>query len=291
MIIIKKLTYEFVKDYIEKEGYKLLSKEYLGAKQKLLVKCPNENHKPYEVTWGRFQHGQRCPYCNTDNKKNNIDDIRDYAKEEGYRLISNEYKNNSQKLEFVCPKGHTTFISWNNFKKGRRCSECYCYKKLTNNDVDNYLGQFGYKRNSEYINANTKIEIECPNSHKYLGTYAHFYSGKRCPYCKKSNGEARIMNYLNNNKIKFEQEYHINIKGKCLRFDFYLEKYNMTIEYDGQQHFKPVDKFGGEEEFKNTQLRDKLKNQYCKDNNIKLIRIPYYDFNNIENILDNLFKK
>ena len=76
-----------------------------------------------------------------------------------------------------------------------------------------------------------------------------------------------------------------------MRLDFYIEDINLAIEYDGQQHYKPIEKFGGQEEFEKTIYRDKLKDKYCNDNNIQLIRIPYYDFNNIESILDNLFKK
>lgn len=288
---MKKLTYEFVKEYMESFDYVLLSKEYTGAKQKLLVKCPNENHQPYETNWGRFKRGGRCPYCNLDNRKVDINYIREYANQIGYILKSTDYKNNSQKLEFICPKGHTTFISWGNFNKGRRCSECYCCKKLTDKEVSEYLNKFGYKLNSKYENANTKINIICPEGHEYTATYGHFYNGKRCPYCKSSNGEARIANYLNKNNIEFKKEYVIKTNEKMLRLDFYIEDINLAIEYDGQQHYKPIEKFGGQEEFEKTIYRDGLKDKYCNDNNIQLIRIPYYDFNNIENILDNLFKK
>ena len=62
---------------------------------------------------------------------------------------------------------------------------------------------------------------------------------------------------------------------KLLQFDFYLPKYNILIEYDGIQHYKPVGFFGGKKEFKETQMRDNIKNKYCKDNNINLIRIRY----------------
>ena len=59
-----------------------------------------------------------------------------------------------------------------------------------------------------------------------------------------------------------------------------------VIEYDGKQHFKPVDIFGGQDGFEETQLHDQIKTQYCKDNNIELIRIPYWEKDNIEEILN-----
>jgi hypothetical protein len=64
-----------------------------------------------------------------------------------------------------------------------------------------------------------------------------------------------------------------------------LPDYNICIEYDGIQHFESVDYFGGELGFINTQMRDNIKNEYCKNNNIKLIRIPYWDYENIDQIL------
>lgn len=79
------------------------------------------------------------------------------------------------------------------------------------------------------------------------------------------------------------------IKKNCV-FDFYLPDYNILIEYDGEQHFKPVDFASKGLEwatkiFEYNQIKDKIKNDYCKDNNIRLIRIPYWDFDNIETIL------
>ena len=60
-------------------------------------------------------------------------------------------------------------------------------------------------------------------------------------------------------------------------FDFYLPDYNICIEYDGEEHFQPVEFFGGEEKFQRRIENDEIKNNYCKNNNIKLIRIPYFD--------------
>lgn len=69
-------------------------------------------------------------------------------------------------------------------------------------------------------------------------------------------------------------------------FDFYLPDYNTCIEYDGELHYKAVDYFGGDDALSNTKCRDEIKTQYCKENNIKLIRIPYWEFDNIEEILN-----
>ena len=112
----------------------------------------------------------------------------------------------------------------------------------------------------------------------------------RCPYCNRlSKGETEIVRILDKlgiryyNNHKFDDCKHI----LHLKFDFYLPDYNMVIEYDGIQHFKPVKKFGGVERFKLDKYRDSLKNKYCEDNNIKMLRIAYFDYRRIEQILIN----
>ena len=70
-----------------------------------------------------------------------------------------------------------------------------------------------------------------------------------------------------------------------LPFDFYIPSLNVAIEYDGIQHYEPVDIFGGQEQFEIQQKNDNIKNEYCKNNNLKLYRISYKDFDNLEEII------
>lgn len=93
----------------------------------------------------------------------------------------------------------------------------------------------------------------------------------------QSIGEKTISFLLENNNIFFETE---KTFSTCrfvglLRFDFYINN-SFLVEFDGEQHFKPVSIFGGEEQFKIQQERDTYKNQWCRENNIPLIRIPYW---------------
>ena len=108
---------------------------------------------------------------------------------------------------------------------------------------------------------------------------------------KGSNGEFKILEYLQINNILFEREKTFNdlIYIKNLRFDFYIPKQKIAIEFDGKQHYEPVDCFGGDDAFIETQKRDKLKDVYCKEKNIKLIRIPYFKIDDINEILNEAF--
>ncbi|HFD2033423.1 TPA: hypothetical protein ACF2DD_002000 [Clostridium perfringens] len=118
-------------------------------------------------------------------------------------------------------------------------------------------------------------------------------SGVGCPICDESKGEKAIRLYLEKNKIGFIQEYRFE-DCRCkkeLPFDFYIPEYNLCIEFDGEQHHKAFKYFGGEEKLKLTQTRDKIKDDYCKDNGINLLRIPYYKLDEIEEILDEEFDR
>ena len=104
--------------------------------------------------------------------------------------------------------------------------------------------------------------------------------------CKTgSQGEKNINYLLQKLNIKFIQQHFftdcVNPQTKkYLYFDFYLPDYNCCIEYDGKQHYKEVKTW--RESLKEIQKRDSLKNQYCRNNNVKLIRIPYFDYNLID---------
>ena len=101
-----------------------------------------------------------------------------------------------------------------------------------------------------------------------------------CGCVIQSSGERLIMSVLDELNAKFESQYSFkNCRNiNVLRFDFAIfDDFDLLylIEYDGKQHFEPIDLFGGVDEFKKRQKRDAIKNDYCKQHNIPLLRIPY----------------
>ncbi|MFA5586210.1 MAG: hypothetical protein WDA02_06645 [Saccharofermentanales bacterium] len=119
--------------------------------------------------------------------------------------------------------------------------------------------------------------------------YLHI-SGIGCSSYNDSKGEKLIYKILIDNNIKLKkQKTFKDCKDKILlKFDFYLTDYNICIEFDGLQHFKPFELWGGEMEFKNIQRRDQIKNEYCSKNNIKLFRIKYDE--NINDRMNDIIK-
>ena len=99
--------------------------------------------------------------------------------------------------------------------------------------------------------------------------------------------KGQCQSFFDDNNIAYVSQYRFedckNIR--TLPFDFYLPDYNICVEYDGELHYKSVDYFGGEKALQDTQMRDDIKTQYCINNNIHLIRIPYWEFENINTIL------
>ena len=114
---------------------------------------------------------------------------------------------------------------------------------------------------------------------------------------KRSAGEELIKQYLDKHNIKYESEKYfsgcINPKTNGrLRFDFYLPEYSLCIEFDGEQHFK-TGKWAWTKEIKveDIHYRDNLKNQFCEDNSINLLRIPYTDYGKLNKNDDYLMRK
>jgi len=141
---------------------------------------------------------------------------------------------------------------------------------------------------SQYISGSKEIEFLCNGcGKKSKKKEARILLRRGCSNCAFSKGEKKIQDLLEKNLINFEREYKINDLSdtNSLRFDFAVFKDNgelsHLIEYDGQQHFKPVSYFGGQKRFEDQIKKDKLKNEYCTKNKIKLIRIKYDEFDKI----------
>lgn len=309
-----KTSYEDVKKYFESFGYELLSKEYINSNQKLLIKCPNSNHEPYKTSFNSFKnHNRRCRKCYEEERKrkesNTYDDTKKIVEDEGYELLSSKeditdkdgYVLMKTYIEVKCPienhKPHK--IKFNDFKNNNvRCKECrHDNQRFSYEYVKNYIESFGQTLlSTEYINGKQKLLVKCPNPNHppYEVTFENFKGSKskrgtRCPYCKESIGEREVSILLNKLNIEYEREYRFEDckVRRGLPFDFYLPKYNCCIEFDGEGHY--LYKCFGRDllNLMNIKYRDDIKTNYCNDNNIKLIRIPYWDINNIEEIIVN----
>lgn len=230
--------------------------------------------------------------------------ILDMCHTKGYELATNQEDivNNRTYITYICPIHGEQKMRISNFLNGKGCPGCQADKASVRNRFDSeYIIQAVAKCGGElinpedYINNHTKnLKIKCPScGNVFITSLVIFtqHGGQVCSDCYSSEsvGEMKIRMYLENHKIDFIQEHWFNDCRdiKPLPFDFYLPKLNLVIEFDGRQHFEDTKFFSyGIEK---TIAHDAIKNTYCKDNGIRMIRIPYTQINNIEKILDKEF--
>jgi hypothetical protein len=269
--------------------------EYIKSREKIIIIC--QNHGEFLQAPNDHLKGSGCYNC-AKNKKSNTEDFKNKANKVHngiYDYTNVVYSGWNNKIDIIC---HTHGIfqqTPNNHLNGKGCHKCGGGKKLTKQEfiekatkIHNDLYEYSL---IDYINTEIDIKIICKKHGVFNQRPYNHLLGKGCPICKFSKGELKILNFLNKNKIKnIPQKTFEGCKFKTnLEFDFYLPEYNTCIEYDGEQHFE-ANKFFGLKSFELTKLRDEIKNEWCKNNNITLIRIPYFDFENVENILeDKLF--
>jgi len=141
---------------------------------------------------------------------------------------------------------------------------------------------------ANYIKNQIKVIITCPIHGDFEQNPLSHVQGCGCPHCNESKGEREITKILKSYNINFDrQKKFTDCKNIFeLPFDFYIPSMRICIEYDGIQHYNPLPFFGGQESFEKLKINDKIKNDYCEDNYINLIRIKY-DEANIERILKN----
>lgn len=145
----------------------------------------------------------------------------------------------------------------------------------------------------QYVNSQTPVLHRCKKDGcEWMARPYNILNGYGCPTCQESKGERAIKKWLESYKIQYiHQKRFDDCKDILpLPFDFYLPEYNICIEYNGEQHYRPVDFAGkgqewAEQQLVKTQAHDQIKSQYCEDNNIRLLVIPYYK--NIEEELNN----
>ena len=113
-----KLTFEYVKQYFESQGCKLIEKEYINSETDMRYLCKNDHL--CKINFGSFKFGRGCAEC-AGNKKYTYEEVYSYFKDHDCKLLETEYKNNYTKMKYECKCGNSDCkISFANFKKGRR---------------------------------------------------------------------------------------------------------------------------------------------------------------------------
>lgn len=288
-------TKEFIKraKKIHADNYEYTLVHYENTRTKIKIICKPCN-LVFEQKPNNHLNGQGCPNCYGNKTSTTEQFIRKAEKIHNgiYDYTLCTYKNARAKIKIIC-KTHGIFEqSPNGHLSGLGCPTCGGVKKLTKLEfitrAKNIHGNLYNYDKFEYINNKTKSDILCLEHGIFKQTPdAHINRFHGCPVCKISVGEKRIRNILIEKNISFVMEHSFedcrNPKTNYkLRFDFYLPNLNTCIEYDGPQHYGH--KLNGKLQYNDTDIhfRDNVKNKYCETNNIKLIRIPYWELQSIQ---------
>ena len=228
------------------------------------------------------------------------------------------HKQATTKIWFLCQKHsyHNDFEGYkmdcHHFYNGNRCPYC-AGKKIHIKDSfaqwginkygEDFLDKYWSKNNNVnpwtiHPQYNGYIYLICQwCNREYKIKANNFYNGCNCNICNKSAGEINIYSFLEKYNIKKEPQKTFNdligINNGLLSYDFYLPEYNILIEFQGQHHDGTMYKkgFQTKEQFNRQKEHDRRKRMYAIENNIRLLEIWYWDFNNINNILTQLLLK
>jgi len=279
---------------LHKNKYNYSKVQYTKALAKVTIVCP-EHGEFEQIAWDHLS-GYGCNKC-----------VRSYYSLESFIEKANEihknkydyskviYKTSQHKIVIICPEhGEFKQLPVNHIHHKQGCRKCSDVQQGKSKRLSQFKYEQRIKTNLnplyEYVSCfyitqkYCSFVVRCKNHGEFIvknRTIPKFISLVSCPDCNKSLGEQTIQDYLKKNNINYLSEYSFkDCKYKRqLRFDFYLPDYNTCIEFDGAQHSNSKPTFGSKYsyEFDTIQIRDKIKNDYCKKNNIKLIRISYKD--------------
>lgn len=283
--------------------------EYTKARARIKVRCKKHGYiwEPYAYN---LLSGFGCKYCGQEKTADSRRTIRDRLKNNllpEVELMTNceQINNHNDKATFKCRKcGGEWTVTVSNLIKTHNKTGCpYCANiRVPNLQRKSHLE---FLKELKEINPNAKIksfyhsyheDVKCScKKHpecEWMQSPQTLLSGSfSCPKCTTFAHEQMILDFLDEHNIKYtpQKRFEDCKDEKPLPFDAYLDDYNICIEYDGEGHYLPIPWNGmdGQQLLERTQKHDIIKSNYCNNNNIVLIRIPYWEKDHIEDILYN----
>ena len=284
------------KKHNNKYNYKLV--EYINASSPVKIICLV--HGIFEQTPVGHLRGRGCPSCSGKNKttKQFVGEAN-IIHNNKYNYSKVNYVNATTPITIICSIHGEFKQKPNNHLNGANCPKCAKINFQKNRTLSqlNFIekanklhhNKYDYSQ-TNYISHKHKINIICPIHGKYSQLANSHLNGHGCPNCNESKGELKIKEILKKKNVIFIFQKTFNDcrnkNNKKLKFDFYLQNKNILIEYDGRQHYEPIEYFGGIISHEKLVEYDKIKNQYAEYNKIKLIRISYIEYENIDEILN-----
>lgn len=280
-------------EYLLDKNIEILE-EYVDNSTKIKHRCKICGHK-WNATPSNVKSctGKICPKCSGVYQMTHEEFLNELEnKYPGQFVLINEFTGLCNDIKAKCLRCNSDIDKTAHSLLENGCRKCNSIEYNSNQFYDklNNLFNGDIIPLSNYVKASENMDFYKKSCGHYFSTTPnHLFNRQNCPKCNKSIGEQKIENLLIKYNIKYEDQKTFNdlrgINNGLLPYDFYLPKYNLIIEFQGEQHEHPIECFGGKEKFKVQQKHDKMKREYSKLHKINLLEIWYYDINNIENIL------
>ncbi len=262
---------------------------YVNAKLKVCITCPM--HGDFYQLPSKHLYGNTCPKCadeirNLKNVKTNNEFIEEskIKHKDIYCYDKVKYINAKTNIIIICNKHGDFLCTPNNHLRGKGCPKCVGKNKSTEDWIIEAKQKHGDKYNYDkviYKKCNSKVCIRCYEHEDFWQVAQYHLSGNGCPACKQSKLEKEVSSILDKLNIRFDRQYSPLFlkKGKGQQtIDFHIPNYNLAIECQGIQHFKPIDFAGKGEDWANKSFelnkkRDDIKLKRCLYNNMKMIYV------------------
>lgn len=278
---------------------------FVNVNTEVIITCPI--HGDFLVKPKYFLRGYGCPKCDGFKKYDTKLFIESAKKIHGdkYDYSRVNYVNSHTKVCIICPTHGEFWQEPNSHLNGRGCRQCADMERSKNlrHNTERFIekaravhGDTYIYDKTAYIKDSMHVLITCRIHGDFMQIANAHLSGCGCPLCKQSHGEERVRLYLEKEGVKYIPQYKIAnesilCKNKYIYVDFFIPDKNVIIEFQGEQHYKPTGFVNSKETFESQQYRDESVKFFCKNHGIKLIEIPYTEFDKIEKILKRKLKQ
>lgn len=278
---------------------------YIDSMTKVCVICPK--HGEFFQKPNDHLSGRGCKECYNERRGNtqrsNKDEFIEKAKAvhgDKYDYSKVKYINTHTKVCIICPKHGEFLVDPASHLAGRQCRECAKIERAKNRTMSNeeFISKAKIVHGERYDYSFVKycgtyknVEIVCPTHGLFRQVASYHLSGNGCPKCKRSKLEEEIEQLLAKHNITFVSQYKQQWLG-LQSLDFYLPDYKVAIECQGEQHFKAIKLYGGEDGYERRVMLDENKRVRCEEQGIKIIyysnlgiNYPYKVFEDKDDIL------
>jgi len=226
-------------------------------------------------------------------KKTEIVELHNYATVKGGKCLLTNYTGNKQILLWECKHRHQWNAKWNDIKMGHWCPYCARNSKPSLKELQIFAANKNGKLiSTEYKNCMTKLCWECEKKHQWNAIWNHITSSDSwCPECTRFKTEKLCKELLEQKLNVKLTKTRFKYNNKHYEWDGYDKEAQVAFEYQGYQHYIYPNFFHKTKQiFLEQQQKDKDKIQYAKENNIKLIIIPYTEKNNLSEYIERLYE-